>query len=253
MQHEGRVHRGEHHGARALTARRRTGLLAPPRTARLAPVVARTHSVRAGDTLTSIARASLGDAGRWRELYELNRDRLASPNALPEGLVLPLEPTAVISDGAATAPQGVISNNGAAGPMRGLAALALGWLAEMLADVAARHAVDAALLVALVRHASAGDPSLVGPDGRLGLLQLPAATARALGIAHPLHPRENLEGGARYMAFLLGYYNQRVELALAAFHAGVGTVDRYGGLPPCDATRAFVAAVLADVAAAHAA
>ncbi len=89
----------------------------------------------------------------------------------------------------------------------------------------------------------AGD-SRITQDGALGLTQLMPATAARLGVLDPLDPRANLEGGARYLREQLDRFPGDLPLALAAYNAGPGAVERHGGVPPYAETRGFVARVL---------
>jgi soluble lytic murein transglycosylase-like protein len=114
-----------------------------------------------------------------------------------------------------------------------------------LIDTAADQAgVDRDLLDALVASESAYDPQARSRAGALGLTQLMPDTARALGITNPLDPAQNLNGGARYLSDMLNRFGGDLQLALAAYNAGPGAVDRFGGVPPYPETRAYIAKVL---------
>ena len=95
----------------------------------------------------------------------------------------------------------------------------------------------------LIRHESGGSPTAVSPKGAIGLAQLMPVTARGLGV-DPMDPAQNLEGGARYLAQQFKKYG-RWDLALAAYNAGPGAVDQYGGIPPYEETQNYVRNVLA--------
>lgn len=104
--------------------------------------------------------------------------------------------------------------------------------------------LDPALVLAVVVRESAGDPGAVSPRGALGLMQLMPATARELGVGDPSDPMQNLVGGSRYLAAMLRRYDGDLDLALAAYNAGPGTVDRLGRrVPNYPETRRYISAV----------
>ncbi len=119
-----------------------------------------------------------------------------------------------------------------------------GEFAALLAEAAGRHGVEPALLMAMARAESAFDPFAVSPKGACGLLQLMPATAERFGVTDVFDARQNVDGGARYMRWLLDRYDGDTELALAAYNAGENAVDRYRGVPPYSETRTYVARVL---------
>jgi soluble lytic murein transglycosylase-like protein len=114
---------------------------------------------------------------------------------------------------------------------------------------AQRHAVNPALVAALVRAESAFDSYAVSTKGARGLMQLMPATARRFGLADRqiFDPERNLEAGTRYLRWLLDRFAGDVVRALAAYNAGEGTVDRYGGVPPFRETRDYIRRVYADL------
>lgn len=111
-------------------------------------------------------------------------------------------------------------------------------------EVARRHGLDPALVLAVMGVESSFQPDAVSPKGAQGLMQLMPATAKELGVTDPLDPLQNADGGARYLRDLLARYDGDVEKALAAYNAGPGAVARHRGVPPYRETQAYVRKVL---------
>jgi soluble lytic murein transglycosylase-like protein len=119
----------------------------------------------------------------------------------------------------------------------------------IVSGAAQRHALPSSLLHAVISAESRYAPQAVSPKGAMGLMQLMPATARALGIARPFDPAQNIEGGARYLRHLLDEFAGDLSLALAAYNAGPAAVHRHGRrVPPYAETRAYVPRVLAHMA-----
>jgi soluble lytic murein transglycosylase-like protein len=110
-------------------------------------------------------------------------------------------------------------------------------------QAARRHRLDAGLLTAIVATESSFDPAVVSPRGAIGLMQIMPELAGE-SVLDPFEPRANLEIGARYFSRLLNRFDGDVSLALAAYNAGPGAVERFGGIPPYRETSRFVARVL---------
>jgi soluble lytic murein transglycosylase-like protein len=120
----------------------------------------------------------------------------------------------------------------------------------MIEQAAARYGLDPSLLYGLIEQESGFDPSASSSAGALGLTQLMPSTAVSLGVTEPLDPAQSIEGGARYLSQLLRQFAGDTADALAAYNAGPGAVEQYGGVPPFPETQQYVAKVL-GYAASH--
>ena len=114
---------------------------------------------------------------------------------------------------------------------------------------AQRHGIDPALLAGLVKQESGFNPNAGSPAGARGLTQLMPGTAAGLGVTDPLDPAQSIEGGAKYLAEQLDRFGGDVARALAAYNAGPGAVQRFGGVPPYAETQNYVRAVQSNAAA----
>jgi len=119
-------------------------------------------------------------------------------------------------------------------------------LLSMISGIARKHGVDEKLVNAVIRQESGFNPKAKSHCGAIGLMQLMPATAKGLGVTDPYNPVQNVEGGVKYLKNLLSKYNGNIILALAAYNAGSGAVDKYDGVPPYAETQNYVKKILAS-------
>jgi len=134
-------------------------------------------------------------------------------------------------------PQSVVIPLPAQDPVRDLP------FGELIESTAERHGLDPLLVASVVEAESSFRVDAVSPRGALGLMQvMPFHVGEGI---EPLDPHVNLDLGAAYLAELEERFDGRIDLVLAAYHAGPGAVERYRGVPPYSSTRSYVARVLA--------
>ena len=109
---------------------------------------------------------------------------------------------------------------------------------------AIKYGVEEALVKAIVMAESDFQWTAISKKGAVGLMQLMPETAKWLKVRNPFCPKENIEGGVRYLKDLLSRFNKDIVLAVAAYNAGPNRVEAYGGVPPINETRQFVWRVL---------
>jgi soluble lytic murein transglycosylase-like protein len=115
---------------------------------------------------------------------------------------------------------------------------------KIIARVARENNLEAALIKAVIRAESNFDHRAVSHKGAKGLMQLMPQTASSLNVEDVFHPDHNIEGGARYLRYLMNLYRGDMRLALAAYNAGEGAVAKYGDVPPYRETQNYVQRVM---------
>lgn len=115
---------------------------------------------------------------------------------------------------------------------------------ELIMKASWKYNVEPALVKAIIKAESNFNHRAVSRKGARGLMQLMPATASSLQVRDSFHPENNIEGGVKYVRYLLNYFNGNLPLALAAYNAGENAVVRHGGIPPYRETQTYVRRVL---------
>lgn len=119
-------------------------------------------------------------------------------------------------------------------------------LSALIDKYSGKYDLDKDLVKAVIKTESAFNTKAVSHAGAMGLMQLMPGTAQNLGVKNPFDPEQNIDGGTRYLKNLIKKYDS-TELGLAAYNAGPGAVQKYGGIPPYKETQNYVAKIMKEV------
>jgi soluble lytic murein transglycosylase-like protein len=113
-----------------------------------------------------------------------------------------------------------------------------------IAEASALYHIPIPLIRAVISVESDYDPRVVSRAGAMGLMQMMPSVAKGMGVDRPFDPRQNVFGGVRFLRVLANKLSGDLVLTIAAYHAGLGAVRKYGGIPPYRTTRKYVRWVL---------
>ena len=116
----------------------------------------------------------------------------------------------------------------------------------LIEKYAQKNNLDPNFIKAVVKQESGFNPNAVSKCGAMGLMQLMPQTAQGLGVKNAFDPEQNIEGGVKYLKSMMTRFNNDPKLALAAYNAGPGAVQRYGDVPPYKETQNYVKNILAS-------
>jgi len=117
-------------------------------------------------------------------------------------------------------------------------------LDRIIDGVAEENKIDPKLVKAVIMQESGGNPYAISAKGAKGLMQLMDGTAKMLGVTDPFDIKQNIHAGVKYLSSLIKKFNGNISNALAAYNAGPGAVEKYGGVPPYDETRKYVSNIM---------
>ncbi|HWE53704.1 MAG TPA: lytic transglycosylase domain-containing protein [Bryobacteraceae bacterium] len=126
-------------------------------------------------------------------------------------------------------------------------------LSRMVDQIASENGVEAPLVHSVIQAESNYSANAVSSKGAQGMMQLIPSTAKRFGVANSFDPKENIQGGVKYLKFLLDYFRGDYTKTIAAYNAGEAAVDKYKGIPPFAETRNYVSQVARNLQTARAA
>jgi soluble lytic murein transglycosylase-like protein len=190
----------------------------------------------------TLAATLLSAAGLPDRPQQITRVVRADPRTgkLVRSVIVTSKPVASLAVAASVVPSRAASAAVPAPPVTSFPADSFNAAVER---IAAEEAIPALLIHSVIKVESNYNSFAVSPKGALGLMQLMPETARRFGVADVFNPFDNMQGGAKYLHYLLDLYNGNYTLALAAYNAGEAAVEKYGSVPPFPETRNYVVQV----------
>ncbi len=122
------------------------------------------------------------------------------------------------------------------------------YIDSVTAEVSAEHSVDLSpnLVKSVIKQESGFNPNATSGAGAQGLMQLMPATARSVGVFNSMNPYQNVRGGITYLAQMMKRFDGNIQKSLAAYNAGPGAIEKYGGIPPYRETQNYVQSIMKD-------
>ncbi len=115
---------------------------------------------------------------------------------------------------------------------------------DLISGASKKYGIDEKIIKSVILTESAANPRAVSKANAKGLMQLMDGTAKEMGVKNSFDPRQNIEGGVKYLAKMFDSYKGDIQLALAAYNAGPGNVNKYNGIPPFKETKNYITRVL---------
>lgn len=178
----------------------------------------------------------------YRQVTGEAMPRTASVPALPRQIVAAETSKAVGIEPQLPVQQVTAMKKGAA-PSRTIKE-AVGRYDDIINEASARHGVDTSLIKAVIASESAGNPRALSSANAKGLMQLIDSTATMVGVKNVWDPKQNINGGTKYLRQLLDQFDGNVKLAVASYNAGPARVEKHKGVPPIPETQNYVKKVL---------